>query len=94
MVTPKYDKGYYPLIKALENFEARVKSEKPENTQNIKIAVERNGGNVYVYSYTGLKDGVDDELNYRIAERMVKTILWVWFLVCLATSYGERALGE
>ena len=77
MVTPKYDKGYYPLIKALENFEARVKSEKPENTQNIKIAVERNGGNVYVYSYTGLKDGVDDELNYRIAERMVKTILWV-----------------
>ncbi|MBQ5926879.1 MAG: ROK family protein, partial [Clostridia bacterium] len=77
MITPKLDPKFYPMIKALENFESKVNAQSEDNRSNITIVVERNGGYNYVYSYVGLKDGVDDELNYRIAERLVKTILWV-----------------
>lgn len=77
MITPKLDKNFYPMIKALNDFENRVKSEKSENVTTITLVVERNGGYNYVYSYKALKDGVDDKINYRIAERLVKTILWV-----------------
>lgn len=77
MISPKLDKNFYPMIRALEDFEARVKKEKPENRAKITFVVERNGGYNYVYSYDALKDGVDDDYNYRIAERLVKTVLWV-----------------
>ena len=77
MVTPKLDKNFYPMIKALEDFEKKVAAEKVENRAKITIVVERNGGYNYVHSYEGLKDGIDDALNYRIAERLAKTILWV-----------------
>ena len=77
MITPKLDKNFYPMIKALNDFEKRVNAEKPENTTTITLVVERNGGYNYVYSYKALKDGIDDNANYRIAERLVKSILWV-----------------
>ncbi len=77
MIAPKLDKNFYPMIKALEDFEKIVESEAKENRQEITLVVERNGGYNYVYTYQALKDGVNDALNYRIAERLVKTILWV-----------------
>ena len=77
MITPKLDKNFYPMIKALNDFEKRVNAEKTENTTTVTLVVERNGGYNYVYSYKALKDGVDDKVNYRIAERLVKSILWV-----------------
>lgn len=77
MIQPKLDKNFYPMIKALEDFEKNVRAVSPENRAKITLTVERNGGYNYVYSYNALKDGVDDKLNYRIAERLVKTILWV-----------------
>ena len=77
MIKPKLDGNFYPMIRAIEDFEARVKAEPVGNRGKITFAVERNGGYNYVYSYDALKDGVDDEYNYRIAERLVKTVLWV-----------------
>lgn len=77
MIKPKLDGNFYPMIRAIEDFEARVKEEPAENRGKITFVVERNGGYNYVYSYDALKDGVDDEYNYRIAERLVKTVLWV-----------------
>ena len=77
MIYPKLDKNFYPMIKALEDYEQRVAKEAAENTVKLTIVVERNGGYNYVHSYTALKDGVDDALNYRVAERLTKTILWV-----------------
>ncbi len=77
MVTPNLDKNFYPMIKALADFENKVKSEPKENRAKLTIVVERNGGYNYVHSYEALKDGVDDNFNYRIAERLAKTILWV-----------------
>lgn len=77
MQKPVLDKEFYPMIKALEAFDERVRSEPIGNRKEIVIVAERSGGYNYVYKYEALKDGVDDELNYRVAERLVKTVLWV-----------------
>ena len=75
MRMPVLDKNFYPMIKALNDFEKLVK----ENGESVKVTLvaERSGGYNYVYSYDALPDGVNDALNFRIAERMAKTILWV-----------------
>ena len=72
MIRPKLDPNFYPMIKAIEDFEAKVASEKPENRAKITIVVDRNGGYNYVYAYEGFRDGVNDALNYRMAERIAK----------------------
>ena len=77
MITPKLDKDFYPIQKALEDFEKAVSSCKESEKQDITIVATRNGGYNYVYTYTAFKDGVNDEFNYAIAERLVKSILWV-----------------
>ena len=77
MIQPKLDKNFYPMIKALEDFDKNVKAVSADKRTKITLVVERNGGYNYVYSYDALKDGVDDRLNYRVAERLAKTILWV-----------------
>ena len=77
MITPKLDPNFYPMHKALNDFDAQVKAAKKEDTTTITIVVDRNGGYNYVYTYEAFRDGVNDKLNYRIAERLAKTILWV-----------------
>lgn len=76
MKRPVLDKNFYPMIKALEEYEAEVK--KSGNTAEVTLIAERNGGYNYVYQYTAFADGIGkDEWNFRIAERLAKTILWV-----------------
>ncbi len=75
MTLPKLDKNFYPMIKALNDFDAEVqKSGKPVE---VTLIAERSGGYNYVYTYNALQDGVNDALNFRVAERLAKTILWV-----------------
>lgn len=75
MKLPVLDKNFYPMIKALSDFEKKVK----ESGKAVKVTLvaERSGGYNYVYQYDALQDGVDDPLNFRVAERLAKTILWV-----------------
>ena len=75
MKLPVLDKNFYPMIKALNDFDAEVK--KSGNPVEVTLVAERSGGYNYVYKYNALADGVNDALNFRIAERMAKTILWV-----------------
>ena len=76
MKKPVLDKNFYPMIKALEEYDAEVK--KSGNTAEVTLIAERNGGYNYVYQYTAFADGCGkDEWNFRIAERLAKTILWV-----------------
>ena len=77
MRKPVLDKDFYPMIKALEACEEKVNAVSPEKRAEIALVAERNGGYNYVYRYTAFQDGVDDELNYRVAERLIKTVLWV-----------------
>ena len=75
MRKPTLDKNFYPMMKALNDFDALVK----ESGKSVKVTLvaERSGGYNYVYSYDALQDGVNDALNFRVAERLAKTILWV-----------------
>lgn len=75
MIKPKFDPNFLPIIKELEQFEEDVK--KAKQTSEIAIAVKRNGGCHYVYRFRAFADGTgQDTRNCRIAERIVKTILW------------------
>ena len=75
MKMPVLDKNFYPMIKALNDFDAEVK--KSGEPVEVTIVAQRSGGYNYVYKYNALKDGVNDALNFRVAERIAKTILWV-----------------
>ncbi len=75
MKQPVLDKNFYPMIKALNDFDKQVK----ESGKAVKVTLvaERSGGYNYVYEYDAFQDGVNDALNFRVAERLAKTILWV-----------------
>ncbi len=75
MRMPVLDKNFYPMIKALKDFETTVKNS--GKSVKVTLVAERSGGYNYVYSYDALADGVNDALNFRVAERLAKTILWV-----------------
>ena len=75
MKMPSLDKNFYPMIKAMEDFDEAVK--KSGACVRVTLVAERSGGYNYVYAYDAFQDGVNDELNFRMAERLAKTILWV-----------------
>ena len=75
MKMPVLDKNFYPMIKALNDFDAAVKAS--GKSVKITLVAERSGGYNYVYEYEGFADGVNDAFNFRVAERLAKTILWV-----------------
>ena len=75
MKMPVLDKHFYPMIKALRDFDETVKNS--GKAVKVTLVAERSGGYNYVYSYDALAEGVNDKLNFRIAERLAKTILWV-----------------
>ena len=74
MVKLNFDKDFYPMITALSDYGKRVKI---LGGNKVTIIVERNDGYNYIYSYDALRDGVDDAYNFKIAERIIKTVLWV-----------------
>ncbi len=91
MRVPALDKNFYPMIKALNDFDKEVKQS--GKAVRVTLVAERSGGYNYVYEYEALADGVNDELNFRVAERLAKTILWVvgGFKISVA---GSKAIYE
>ena len=55
MKTPVLDKNFYPMIKALEEYDAKVK--KCGKKTEVVLVAGRNGGYNYVYRYTAFADG-------------------------------------
>ncbi|MBR6737062.1 MAG: ROK family protein [Clostridia bacterium] len=72
--TPVYDKGYYPMIVKLREFKQAVQK---EDKKTLKICVERNKGYNFIYNLDIFADENKREENYGVAERLIKTILWV-----------------
>ena len=72
--TPNYDKGFYPISVKLQEYRKAVKS---EENKLLKICVERNDGYNYIYELNIFADENKQEDNYEIAERIIKSILWV-----------------
>ncbi len=70
-----FDKNFIPMEGAVRAYERDVAAY-PKKTR-ISLDVERSGGYNEIYVYDAFPDGVDDERNYAIAERLAKTLLWV-----------------
>lgn len=75
MILPKLDKNFKPAIIELRKFNKDVLES--NNYNELIIAVERNNGYVYRKTLKVFKDGIDDERNIFIVERIIKSILWV-----------------
>ena len=74
--SPIIDKDFYPIELALRDFEKEVAS--TCDSTPITICVERNDGYNYIYNTNVFHENSGrDEENYRIVERMVKSILWL-----------------
>ena len=69
------DKDFRPAIVELRKFNEDVL--KSGNLNHLIIAVERNNGYIYRKELDIFADGIDDERNIFIVERLVKSILWV-----------------
>lgn len=75
MTKPILDQDYRPLYLEIQKFNEEVKAS--NNSNHLIIAVERDNGLIYRKEFDCFKDGYNDEKNILIAERMIKTILWV-----------------
>ena len=72
--TTNYDKGFYPISIKLKEFREAVAK---EEHKTLKICVERNDGYNYIFSIDIFADQAKREENYGIAERIIKSMLWV-----------------
>ncbi len=69
------DKDFMPAIVELRKFKEDIL--KSGNVNHLIIAVERNNGYVYRQELEVYKDGINDEKNIFIVERLIKSILWI-----------------
>ena len=79
------DPAFEPIYRSLRAFADRAAE---LNGPTIRIALERNDALVATQDMQILPEGVEDETNIRMAERMVKAMLWVYggFRVTIAGS--------
>lgn len=69
----KIDKDFLPIYEFNKTFDEKVRK---EGADLFAFSVERNDGYSECFSIDVLKEGVDDALNFRRAERFIKTALW------------------
>ena len=75
MIVPKIDRGFMPCAVVINEFKENVK--KASARQLVKICLERKNAKNYIYEIETFKDGTGhDEENYKIVERIAKTMLW------------------
>ncbi len=72
---PILDNNYKPAVLELRKFKQDVLASKKATP--LAICLERNSGYVYRFDLDVFKDGVDDERNFFIVERLIKSMLWV-----------------
>lgn len=72
---PLLEPEFKPAIIELNKFKDDVK--KYGKANHLTICVERNAGYIYRFDLDVFPDGVDDERNFFIVERIIKSILWV-----------------
>ena len=87
MIKPILEPDFKPAIIELRGFNKDVA--KYSNKQHLIVAVERANGYIYRKEFDILPDGVDDERNTFIVERIIKCILWVvgGFKIYIAGSH-------
>ena len=89
-VCPPLETGFAPLCVALRDYAAEVWQ---KGGQRVSVSVVRDAERVMAYTFDVLPDGVDDARSLRLAERIAKTLLWVYGGAKLVVS-GSRAVYE
>ena len=89
-VCPPLETGFAPLCVALRDYAAEVWQ---KGGQRVSVSVVRDAERVMTYTFDVLPDGVDDARSLRLAERIAKTLLWVYGGAKLVVS-GSRAVYE
>ncbi len=69
-----YDKTFNPISIVLRDYKANVLK---EENKTLKICVERNDGYNFIYELQIFSSPEKNEENFAIAERIIKSILWV-----------------
>ena len=87
MIRPELEPEFKPAIVELRSFFDDVN--KHQNKQHLVVSIERANGYIYRKEFDILPDGVDDERNTFIVERIIKCILWVvgGFKIYIAGSH-------
>lgn len=87
MIKPILEPEFKPAIVELRSFFEDVK--KYPNRQHLIVSIERANGYIYRKEFDILPDGIDDERNTFIVERIIKCILWVvgGFKIYIAGSH-------
>jgi len=87
VIKPILEPEFKPAIIEIRDFNKLVALHK--NAQHLIICVERDNGYIYRKEFDILPEGVNDELNIFITERMIKSILWVagGFRIYIAGSH-------
>ena len=76
MIKAKLDPQFQPMVKVLADFKTAVAK---AESQKVIIAVERNDGYTATVDLDIFADNIGhDQENYEIAERIIKTLLWVY----------------
>lgn len=71
---PVLDKEFHPMYETFRNY---LKEVNASEHKTLKICVERNDGYNYVYEYPVYSSADKATENNKMAERIIKTILWV-----------------
>jgi len=87
-VKPVLDPNFVPMELTLRAYEADVRA---GAHVPLTLAIERNQGYCEAASMDVFPDGVDDARNFRMVERVVKTLLWVYG-GCRILVHGSRAI--
>ncbi len=70
----KLDPGFKPMAVVINDFKAAVAK---AESQKVTVCIERNNSLMATYSLDVYKEGTGhDEENYKVIERIIKTILW------------------
>ena len=71
---PVLDKEFRPMYETFRNY---LKEVNASEHKTLKVCVERNDGYNYVYEYPVYSSADKATENNKMAERIIKTILWV-----------------
>ena len=72
---PCFNKRRLPLALQFKDFQARVAQS--DKKSRLKIAITRHNGLVFHFSMDIFSDGEAREEGYLLAERMIKSALWI-----------------
>jgi predicted NBD/HSP70 family sugar kinase len=72
---PTFDFDFQPIYEAFIDYNNKVAQSGKANL--VVFCIERNDGYNYIYELKTFSDGAGDSDNIKIADRLVKTILWL-----------------